>query len=52
MSNEELVEELERGKQAAKDLVEHFENMGNPAKCFIPVETDNGCYHVTVIKTL
>ena len=45
---EEIKEELDRGKKAAEVLVEHFENMGNPTKCWILVETDKGCYHVTV----
>ncbi len=49
---EELKEELERGQQAAKDLIEHFENMGNPAKCSIPIETDSGCYIIEVRKTI
>ena len=48
----ELKEELERGQKAAKDLIEHFENMGNAQKCSIPIETENGCYIIEVRKTL
>lgn len=42
----------------AEDLIEHFENMGNPkkgfspARCSIPIETDKGCYIIEVRKTL
>jgi len=49
---EEANEELERGQKAAEDLIEHFENMGNPAKCSIPIETDKGCYIIEIRKTL
>ena len=48
---EELKEELERGRKAAEDLIEHFENMGNPEKCSIPIVTDNGCYIIEIRKT-
>ena len=48
----ELEEELKRGKEAAILLIEHFENMGSPAKCSIPIETDGGCYIIEVRKTL
>ena len=48
---EELEEELERGETAARDLIEHFENMGNPEKCSIPIETDKGCYIIEIRKT-
>ena len=51
---EELNEELERGTKAAKDLIKHFENMGNPEitfKCSIPIETENGCYIIEIRKT-
>jgi len=49
---EELDEELARGNEAAKALVEHIENMGMPGKIIIPVETDLGCYIVEARKTL
>lgn len=49
---EELEEELKRGMEAARELIEHIENMGNPTKCSIPIETDNGCYVIEVRKTL
>ena len=58
---EELKEELERGRKAAEGLIEHFENMGisspdgktyPPAKCSIPIETDNGCYIIEIRKTI
>ena len=49
---EELKEELECGQLAARDLIEHFENMGDPDKCSIPIETDKGCYIIEVRKTL
>ncbi len=52
MMCEELQEELDRGKKTAEDLIEHFENMGNPSKCMILIETDNGCYIIEVRKTL
>ena len=48
---EELDEELERGKKAVADLVDHLENM-RASKLTIPFENDNGCYRITVIKTL
>lgn len=48
---QELEEELARGRKAAADLVEHFENMG-AGKVTMPIETDNGCYRITIIKTL
>lgn len=48
---QELEEELAIGQKAAMDLIEHFERMGAD-KVDIPIETDNGCYRVTVIKTL
>ena len=47
----ELEEDLARGKKLAEDLVEHLDDMG-AGKMTIPVETDNGCYRVTVQKTL
>lgn len=47
----ELEEELERGRKAAEDLIEHFESMGSPQKCSIPVETEEGCYIIEVRKT-
>ena len=49
---EELTEELERGQKAAKDLIEHFENTGNPQKCSIPIQTDKGLYIIEVRRTL
>ena len=49
---EELTEELSRVNKAARDLIEHFESMGNPAKCSIPIETDKGCYIIEVRRTL
>ena len=49
---EELEEELARGQKAANDLIEHFENMGNPTKCAIPIQTNKGCYIIEVRKTL
>jgi len=48
---QELNEELQRGKEAALDLIEHLERMGG-GKMELPIETNNGCYRVTVIKTL
>lgn len=47
----ELKEELEDGKKVAMLLVEHLEAMG-AAKASFPIETDDGCYQVTIIKTL
>ena len=48
---EELEKELEEGDKAARLLVEHLERMG-AAKANIPLETDNGCYHIEVKKVL
>jgi len=48
---EELKEELDRGHKAAKDLVEHLENM-SADKVSFPIQTENGCYQVKVVKTL
>ena len=47
----ELEEELQRGKELAKDLAEHLENSG-ASKITIPIETINGCYIVEIRKTL
>jgi hypothetical protein len=49
---QELEDELRRGREAALDLIEHLERMGGASKMELPIETDNGCYRVTVIKTL
>ena len=46
-----LEQELDQGRDAAKDLVEHLERMGAD-NCSRTVETDNGCYIVEVRKTL
>lgn len=48
---EELNEELGEGSVLARELAEHFERMG-AGRMEIPVETDNGCYIVSVRKTL
>ena len=48
---QELTEELARGRKAAEDLIKHFENMGNPGKGSIPIETDAGCYIIEIRKT-
>jgi len=48
---QELTDELEQGKEAAKALAKHLEVMGAD-KLTRPVETDDGCYRVTIIKTL
>lgn len=47
----ELEEEQERGRDAARALIEHMEAMG-AERVTMPIETDNGCYRVTVVKTL
>ncbi|MFA5381918.1 MAG: hypothetical protein WC356_02045 [Candidatus Micrarchaeia archaeon] len=47
----ELEEELERGDNAAKALIEHLENMG-AAQGEIPITTDSGCYIINIRKTL
>ena len=47
----ELEEELERGQKAANLLIEHFENMGAD-KLDMPIESNDGCYRITLIKTL
>lgn len=48
---DELVEELEKGQEAALLLCEHFERM-KAAKLSLPIETENGCYVVEVKQTL
>jgi len=48
----ELEDELKRGDEAAKALVEHMENMGMADKMSRPVQTENGCYVIEVRKTL
>jgi len=47
----DLEEELKKGRKAAADLIEHFENMGAD-KCSIPIETSDGCYIIEIRKTL
>jgi len=47
----ELEEELEYGRNVAEMLVQHLETTG-AGKIEIPIENNNGCYHVTVVKTL
>ena len=49
--SEELTNELAKGRKAAEDLIEHFENMGAD-KCSIPIETSDGCYIIEIRKTL
>ena len=48
---EELEEMLEEGRKAANAMVEHLENSG-AEKIQIPITNDNGCYQVTVVKSL
>ena len=48
---EELNDELQEGRDAALRLCEHLERMCVD-KLSIPVETDDGCYIVKIIKTL
>ena len=52
----ELEEELERGRKAAYNLIEHFENMScagiEAARCSIPIETEKGCYIIEIRRTL
>ncbi len=48
---EELEEELDYGKSLARDLAKHLEVMG-AAEASITTETNNGCYRITIVKTL
>lgn len=47
----DLNEELTKGDEISKALVEHLENMG-AANLSRTVETNDGCYIVEVRKTL
>ena len=49
---EELEEELRRGRIAARELAEHLERMGGTEKASIATQTNNGCYIIEVRKTL
>ena len=51
MCDDEQGEEMQRRNQAVDVLIEHLELMGAKS-CSIPVETENGCYYVKVVKTL
>lgn len=48
----ELEEELERGREAVRLLIEHLENMGGAAGASLTHMTDNGCYIIEIRKTL
>jgi hypothetical protein len=48
---QELEDELKRGENAAKALIEHLEAMGADTAA-IPVTTDAGCYLIKVVKTI
>lgn len=39
-------------KEVALLLIEHFENMSDPEKCSMPIETDKGCYIIEIRKTI
>ena len=49
---EEFEEELKRGQEAVRLLIEHIENMGAASGASMTHMTDNGCYIVEVRKTL
>ena len=48
---DELEKMIQEGRDIAELLVKHFENAG-AVKMDVPIETDSGCYRVTVIRTL
>ena len=48
---EEIEEMLAEGQKAAEAMIEHLKNSG-ASKISIPITNDDGCYQVTVIKTL